>query len=229
MWHVWKQPVVLEGQLSSPYCKMVWEGKHSLWELIPALLRWTGNVMGCRALRLTAKPCSTRERKSFKKWDAGAKAIMSKPDFPKGLGSQRFTRAAIYQYFQGPGDFLSMRVMFDIFILLFFFLSLIYHKAMRLCFPRSAEKVTQLCWSCLLPVQSLAAPFLQEAQSPHLCFYATQGRGSQPCSPPGEVLSVSNKLILDNNEIYKEQKIFFAVYHKLVYKVNRGRSVIWAI
>lgn len=185
--------------------------------------------MGCRALRLTAKPCSTRERKSFKKWDAGAKAIMLKPDFPKGLGSQRFTQAAIHQYFQGPGDFLSMRVRFDIFILLFFFLSLLYHNAKRLSFPRSAEKVTWLCWSCLLPVQSLAALFLQEAQSPCHCFYATQGGGSQPCSPPGEVLSVPNKLILDNNEIHKEQKIFFAVYHKLVYQVNKERSVIWAI
>lgn len=84
--------------------------------------------MGCRALRLTAKRCSTRERESFKKQDAGAKAIMLKPDFPKGLGSQRVIQAAIYQYFQGPGDFLSMRVTFDIFILLFFFLSLIYHS-----------------------------------------------------------------------------------------------------
>lgn len=208
---------------------MVWEGKHSLWELITALLHWPGNVMGCRALRLTAKGCSTRERKSWKKRDAGAKAIMLKPDFPKGLGSQRFIQAAIYQYFQGPEDFLSMRVTFDIFILLFFFLSPIYHNAVRLSFPTSAEKVTRLCWSCLLLVPSLAAPFLQEAQSPHLCFYAAQGGGSQPCSPAGEVLSVSNELILDNNEIHKEQKIFFAVYHKLVYKVNRKRPVIWAI
>lgn len=122
-----------------------------------------------------------------------------------------------------------MRVTFDIFILLFFFLSLIYHNAVRLSSPRSAEKVTGLCWSCLLPVPSPAAPSLQEAQSPGLCFYATQGGGSQPCSPPREVLSVSNKLILDNNEIHKEQKIFFAVYHKRVYKVNREWSVIWAI
>lgn len=149
--------------------------------------------------------------------------------FPKGLGSQRFIQAAIYQCFQGPGDFWSVKSMFDNFTLMFSFLSLIYHTPMRLTFPRSVEDVIWPCWSSPLPVHPLAATLLQEAQSPCLCFYATQGGGSQPYSPLGEALSVSNKLILDNNEIRKEQKIFFCVYHKLVYKVNRERSVIWVI
>lgn len=155
--------------------------------------------------------------------------IALKTGFPNGLDSQRFIQAAIYQYFQGPGDLWSVRAMFHIFILVFSFLSLIYRNAMRLAFPKSVEDVIWPCWSGLLPVHPLAATLLQEAQSQCLCFYVTQGGGSQPYSPPGEALSVSNKLILDNNEIHKEQKIFFCVYHKLVYKVNREQSVIWAI
>lgn len=153
---------------------------------------------------------------------------MLKPGFPKGLGSQRFIQAAIYQYVQGPGDFWSIRGMFDIFILMFSFLSLIYRTAMRLSFPRSVENVIQLCWSCLLPVPPLAATLLQEARSPRLLLCNTRRR-FPALQPPGEALSVSNKLILDNNEIHQEQKIFFCVYYKLVYKVNRERSVIWVI
>lgn len=123
----------------------------------------------------------------------------------------------------------GQQVTFDIFILVFSLLSLIYRNAMRLSLPRLVEKSVWPCWSSLLPIHPLAATLLQEARSPRLCFYAAQGGGSQPCSSPGEALSVSNKLILDNNSIHKEQKIFFCVYHKLVYKVKRERSVIWVI
>lgn len=96
-------------------------------------------------------------------------------------------------------------------------------------FPRPLEDVIWPCWSSLLPIHPLAATLLQEARSPCPCFYATQGGGSRPRSPPGDTLSVLNKLILENNEFLKEHKIFFCVYHKPVYKVNREWSVIWVI
>lgn len=112
--------------------------------------------------------------------------------------------------------------LFDISALMFGFQSTIYCKAMTLTL------LSRPCWRPLLPLHFVAAQLPAGAWS-HLCFDANQGGGSQPCSPLGKALSVSNILILDNDEICMEQEILLCVYHALVYKVNKEKSVIWLV